>query len=167
MDMKRPTTPRNNSVATIGSSAVQICGRSREFAAIDVSLWPVSEVQQCPLLRRSGEQVDIDWSIRFTRHHPGIVEHTTGSVSDPPRSLRMCVMRQLPVVPICRTSRPLRCRANQNDALACLAATRGTYRDRHGRRLRDAMDAVCHATSDMTRTAKSCGPDAPRLALNP
>ena len=110
--------------------------------------------------------MDIDWSIGFTRHHPGIVEHTTGRVSDPPRSLRIHVMRQLPVVPICRTSRPLRCRANQNHALVCLAATRGTYRDRHGRGLRDAMDAVCHATSDMTRTAKSCGLGAPMQALS-
>ena len=77
----------------------------------------------------------------------------------------MHVMRKLPVVPICRTSLALRCRANQNDALACLAATRGALRGRHGRRLRDAMDAACHATNDMTRTAKSCGPGAPMQAL--
>ena len=46
-----------------------------------------------------------------------------------------------------------------------LAATRGALRDRHGRWKRDAMDAQRHETSDAMRTAKSCGPDAPRLAL--
>jgi hypothetical protein len=28
------------------------------------------------------------------------------------------------------------------------------------------MDAACHETNDMTRTAKSCGPGAPTLALS-
>src|SRR5690348_5255056 len=37
-------------------------------------------------------------------------------------------------------------------------------RDRHGRWERDAMDAACCQTNDMTRTVKSCGPDAPGLA---
>jgi hypothetical protein len=48
----------------------------------------------------------------------------------------------LPVVPICRTSLALRCRANHNDALARLAPIRGAARDRHGRWVWDAMDAV-------------------------
>src|SRR6267378_6723178 len=62
--------------------------------------------------------------------------------------------------------------------------TRGAYRDRHGRRARDAMDAAAfcargdrragsfESVSDqqhaderrLLRTAKSCGPDAPTLA---
>jgi hypothetical protein len=61
--------------------------------------------------------------------------------------------------------------------------TRGAYRDRHGRRARDAMDAAAfcargdrragdepvsdqqHADERrLLRTAKSCGPDAPTLA---
>src|SRR5262249_41792054 len=60
----------------------------------------------------------------------------------------------------------LRRRANHNDAPAPLAAKRGALRDRHERRLRDAMDAACCETNNMTRTAKSCGPGAPRLALS-
>ena len=44
------------------------------------------------------------------------------------------------------------------------AATRGTYRDRHGRWLRDAMAALCCQTNGLMRTAKSCGPGAPGLA---
>jgi hypothetical protein len=38
-------------------------------------------------------------------------------------------------------------------------------RDRHGRWVRDAVDAGMSATNDVDpRTAKSCGPDAPTLA---
>jgi len=48
----------------------------------------------------------------------------------------------LHVVPICRTSPALRCRANQNDALAHPAPIRGAARDRHGRWVWDAMDAA-------------------------
>ena len=42
---------------------------------------------------------------------------------------------------------------------------RGAYRDRHGRRARDAVDAS-RAFDDGAdlRTAKTCGPDAPTLA---
>jgi hypothetical protein len=29
------------------------------------------------------------------------------------------------------------------------------------------MDAICHETNDVSRTAKSCGPGAPTLALSP
>jgi len=56
-------------------------------------------------------------------------------------------------------------RANQRYQLARLAPTGGAYRDRHGRRARDAVDALARArrTAPM-RTAKSCGPDAPMLA---
>ncbi len=48
---------------------------------------------------------------------------------------------------------------------------RGAYRDRHGRRLRDAMDAAASARAIacgrmvLSRTAKPCGPDAPTLAF--
>jgi hypothetical protein len=45
------------------------------------------------------------------------------------------------------------------------ASMRGAFRDRHGRWVRDAMDAA--AAQDgrrLLRTAKSCGPDAPTLA---
>jgi len=75
----------------------------------------------------------------------------------------------LPVAPICRTSFSLRRRANQNDALACLALIRGAARDRHGRWERDAMDAHRRAQSlarraALVRTAKSCGPGAPMQA---
>ena len=77
----------------------------------------------------------------------------------------------LPVAPICRTSFSLRRRANQNDALACLALIRGAARDRHGRWERDAMDAHRRAQSlarraALVRTAKSCGPGAPMQALS-
>ena len=50
------------------------------------------------------------------------------------------------------------------------APTRGAYRDRHGRRARDAVDALASRALDargrtmLKRTAKSCGPDAPMLA---
>jgi len=90
---------------------------------------------------------------------------SAGARNDGRVSCCMHVMHKLPVVPICRTSLGLRCRANQNDSLARLAPTRGALRDRHGRRLRDAMDAVCQTTNDVTRTAKSCGPGAPMQAL--
>jgi hypothetical protein len=83
----------------------------------------------------------------------------------------MHVMRKLPVVPICRMSAALRCRANQNDARACLAPIRGAARDRHGRWERDAMDAHRRAQllrdeRRFVRTAKSCGPGAPMQALS-
>ena len=47
---------------------------------------------------------------------------------------------------------------------------RGAFRDRHERRARDAMDAearsanILRGRTALTRTAKSCGPDAPTLA---
>jgi hypothetical protein len=44
-------------------------------------------------------------------------------------------------------------------------STRGAFRDRHGRRKRDAMDAVAPEDEGCSpRTAKPCGPDAPTLA---
>jgi hypothetical protein len=47
------------------------------------------------------------------------------------------------------------------------AFTRGALRDRHGRWERDAMDAGWAQTyAQPWRTAKSCGPGAPTLALN-
>src|ERR1700721_3678929 len=45
------------------------------------------------------------------------------------------------------------------------ALTRGAYRDRHGRWVRDAVDAGgAKDESAYLRTAKACGPDAPTLA---
>jgi hypothetical protein len=47
---------------------------------------------------------------------------------------------------------------------------RGAFRDRHGRRAGDAVDAdgaaqtFCVDEALISRTAKSCGPDAPTLA---
>jgi len=60
----------------------------------------------------------------------------------------------------------LRCRANQNHAPARPAPIWGALRDRHERWARDAMDAACCRTNNISRTAKSCGPGAPRLALS-
>ena len=62
----------------------------------------------------------------------------------------------LHVVPICRTSPALRCRANQNDALAHPAPIRGAARDRHGHWERDAMDA--HRRAQLLRDERRvCG----------
>src|SRR3569833_1285588 len=52
-----------------------------------------------------------------------------------------------------------------------LALTRGAARDRHGRGARDAVGVLgCSAsvarTNNSIRTAKSCGPGAPTLALS-
>jgi hypothetical protein len=73
-------------------------------------------------------------------------------------------MRILPVVLICRRDVRLRRRANQWPQLARLALTRGAYRDRHGRRARDAMACWRARRAPLMRTAKSCGPGAPTLA---
>src|SRR6266850_2824775 len=54
---------------------------------------------------------------------------------------------------------------NQRFSLAHPVPHRGAFRDRHGRRERDAMDADGAADESAgLRTAKSCGPDAPTLA---
>jgi hypothetical protein len=65
------------------------------------------------------------------------------------RNVRMHVMRKLPVVPICRTLWPLRCRANQNEHPRIPPPIRGALRDRHERWKRDAMDTVSHETNEM------------------
>ena len=77
------------------------------------------------------------------------------------RDLRMHAMRELPVVHV------YACGVGQITTMLPRVSLpiRGALRDRHERRLRDAMDAVCCETNNMTRTAKSCGPGAPRLAL--
>jgi hypothetical protein len=77
----------------------------------------------------------------------------------------------LPVVPICRTSLALRCRANHNDDFARLAPIRGAARDRHGRWVWDAVDVHRRAQffarrAACVRTAKSCGSGAPMQALS-
>jgi hypothetical protein len=58
----------------------------------------------------------------------------------------MRVMHNLPVVPMCRRRAALFKTPNQHHPSACPAPTRGAYRDRHGRWVRDAMDAL--ATQD-------------------
>ena len=75
--------------------------------------------------------------------------------------VRICAMRKLPVVQFSLASS-----GKSPRSFARLAPTRGALRDRHERWKRDAMDAACRQTNNMTRTAKSCGPGAPRLALS-
>src|SRR5262245_31270132 len=65
------------------------------------------------------------------------------------RELVHARMRKLPVVPICRTTWPLRCRANQNEHPRVPPSIRGTLRDRHERWKRDAVDAASHETNEM------------------
>jgi len=78
----------------------------------------------------------------------------------------MDTLRELPVVPICRIPTGVAMSGKSERWSARPAATRGALRDRHGRWKRDAMDAACCRTNNMARTAKSCGPGAPRLALS-
>ena len=74
-------------------------------------------------------------------------------------------MRKLPVVPLCRRPAALLNTPNQQHPSARPVPTRGAYRDRHGRWVRDAMDASDAVDeSAALRTAKLCGPDAPMLA---
>jgi hypothetical protein len=78
---------------------------------------------------------------------------------------RMRAMRKLPVVPICRNPTALPLPPNQRQISPRPALTRGAYRDRHERWVRDAMDAL--ASQDERRYCgleKSCGPGAPTLA---
>src|ERR1700726_1040449 len=85
----------------------------------------------------------------------------------PTGNFRMRAMRKLPVVPICRRCQRLLRRANHNDALGHPASMkRDVSADRHDTWGGDAMDA--EGTSDergLRRTAKSCGPGAPKQAL--
>ncbi len=62
---------------------------------------------------------------------------------------RMRVMRNLPVVPLCRRRAALPKTPNQWLPSARPALSRGALRDRHGRWVRDAVDAV--ATQDERR----------------
>jgi hypothetical protein len=80
-------------------------------------------------------------------------------------------MINLPVVPICRTSPALCCRANQNDALA-----RPAPEKRGGSRSSRTLGAGCDGRTSpgaivarraaFVRTAKPCGPGASTLALS-
>jgi len=88
-----------------------------------------------------------------------------GGLIRPTGKWRLPVMRNLPVVPLCRRPAALFKTPNQQHPSPCPAPARGAYRDRHGRWARDAMDAA--AAQDewrCRRTAKSCGPGAPTLA---
>src|ERR1700730_15125761 len=62
----------------------------------------------------------------------------------------MRAMRKLPVVPICRNPAVLRLPPNQPQIWQHPVPARGAYRDRHGRWVRDAMDAVTRKTSEVT-----------------
>jgi hypothetical protein len=65
---------------------------------------------------------------------------------------------------------PFSADANHFISVAVPAQTQGAFRDRHGRRAGDAVDAearsanILRGRTALTRTAKSCGPDAPTLA---
>src|SRR5438477_6502619 len=87
--------------------------------------------------------------------YPGSMTETRMSQSGNPRDtmlgigaqcstgkLRMSAMRNLPVVLICRMATALPNTPNQLHVSACSVPTRGAYRDRHGRWVRDAMDAT-------------------------
>jgi len=80
----------------------------------------------------------------------------------------MRAMRKLPVVPICRICSRLLRRANHDDALGHPASMkRDVSADRHDTWGGDAVDA--EGTSDergLKRTAKACGPGAPKQALS-
>jgi hypothetical protein len=74
-------------------------------------------------------------------------------------------MRILPVVPLCRRRAALLKAPNQHHPPACPVLDQEGRFAIVERRVRDAVDAL--ATQDraaLTRTAKSCGPDAPTLA---
>jgi len=75
----------------------------------------------------------------------------------------MRAIRKLPVAPIGRSD------FNPKSVVypAVPRSIRGALRDRHECRARDAMDALVAAgRATSMRTAKSCGPGAPWLALN-
>jgi len=72
---------------------------------------------------------------------------------------RMRAMRKLPVVLICRMSLVLPKTPNQQHRSARPVPLRGAFRDRHGRWVRDAMDALAARwRTTLKRTAKTCGP---------
>jgi len=76
----------------------------------------------------------------------------------------MGVMRKLPVVPICRNPSVLPLPPNQPQISRCPVLTKGRFAivTNVGSGMR--WTRQCRKTSDTTRTAKSCGPDAPTLA---
>src|SRR5438105_5574914 len=77
----------------------------------------------------------------------------------------MAVMRKLPVVLLCRRPTALPKTPNQLHSPAVPPRSRGAFRDRHERWVRDAVDVggAADESADL-RTAKPCGPDAPTLA---
>jgi hypothetical protein len=75
-----------------------------------------------------------------------------GSVSRRP------AMRRLPVVPVCRRATLLLISANQKHILCRPVLIRGAARDRHGRGVRDAMDALApRAGSSRADERHRCG----------
>jgi hypothetical protein len=82
-----------------------------------------SKIVSCP---RHAQTVSSD-RMMLSRDHAASTPDDEGCIKRKPHT------RNLPVVPICRTSPALRCRANQNDALACPAPIRGALRGRHER----------------------------------
>jgi hypothetical protein len=81
----------------------------------------------------------------------------------------MRLMRKLPVVPICRMTWPLRCRANQNEHPRIPPQQEGRIAIvtdvECGMRWTLHCQAHCARRLAIWRTAKSCGPGAPTLAL--
>ena len=72
------------------------------------------------------------------------------STNDLPRRANHCSRQKPSVQPLCKKyfafpEMQIRCREG------CLVPTRGAYRDRHGRRARDAMDAAARKTSASSR----------------
>jgi hypothetical protein len=83
----------------------------------------------------STEIQQIYWLALFNIAGAAVLIRPTGK-------LRMGVMRKLPVVPLCRRPAVLLETPNQPHPSAHPVPPRGAYRDRHGRWVRDAMDAL-------------------------
>ncbi len=83
----------------------------------------------------------------------------------------MSAMRELPVVPTCRTLHALSCRANQDD-LWCVpcpterGASRSSRNVGRGMRWTWCREALLRKTTCDATDVKSCGPGAPVLALS-
>jgi hypothetical protein len=87
-----------------------------------------------------GTKAEVRQRLWFCRFKPG-QHRRRGGLSCTTGRLRMCVMRKLPVVPLCRSRALLLETPNQYHLSRYPASPRGAYRDRHGRWVRDAVDA--------------------------
>jgi hypothetical protein len=107
-------------------------------------LSPPDDAIGLPIARGKAEQQPRTRSV--TPAHPFMI-CPTRQVRCRARSECMRAMRKLPVVPICRNPTALPLPPNQRQIPRHPASIRGTYRDRHGRWARDAMDAIAAQTS--------------------